>query len=205
MKRCVSIILALVCLLTLCMAAGCKKNGQPTALQEQFMEDVQRMGLLVSPDYPAPENTGMYTQDEVIKGIIFLPRCYELYCHAYTLLDHASFLFYGSEELATAEEVRGLFLEFDEEVYARFCTVSDWYLLLNGSMYMQNYNDATAVARDLYNEKYGENIMPGNWTAWSLEDRIALETFVRDNPDFMPAEQYEKELRYLGIDISESE
>jgi len=93
----------------------------------------------------------------------------------------------------------GPILQFDEETYDRFLTLCDWYLLMNGRMYVESCNDATEVARDLYNEKYGENIMPGNWTAWSLEDRIALENFIREHPDFMPVEEFEKELRYLGI------
>lgn len=197
MKKCISIILSLVCLISVFAAAGCGEDKKQE-LQEKFMKDVRRMSLIINPNYPGPEDIGIYTRDVVTDEIIFLPGCYELYCHAYTLDSHD----YGGEkcmDYASAEEVRGLFLEFDKEVYERFRTISDWFLLLGGRWYVDLYNSATTVARDLYNEKYGENIMPGNWTAWSLDDRIELENFIRDNPDFMPVEEYEKELKYLGI------
>ena len=193
-KKCVLVIMLIVCMISVLTVAGCGEDKQQKT-QEDFLKDVRRMSLLINPDYPGPEDSGIYTRDVVTEEIVFLPGYYELYCHAYTL-------FCGSGECmeyASAEEVRGLFFEFDSEVYERFRTIRNWYLLLNGRWYMDFYNDATAVARDLYNEKYGEDIMPGNWTAWSLEERIELENFIRENPDFMPVEEYEKELRYLGI------
>ncbi|MBE6753631.1 MAG: hypothetical protein E7559_04670 [Ruminococcaceae bacterium] len=191
MKKLISVMLSVMCLLLAFSAAGCGK-GKQVERQEEFMDKLQRLSLVYRDGTNGADDYGVYSREKVTDEIYFRPELYRLYSHCYTLFD-------GSGEIADAEEVRGLILQFDEETYDRFLTLCDWYLLMNGRMYVESCNDATEVARDLYNEKYGKDIMPGNWTAWSLEDRIALEDFVRDNPDFMPVEQHEKELRYLGV------
>ena len=56
------------------------------------------------------------------------------------------------------------------------------------------------TANKLYIEKYGEGFVPDTRISnWTLEQRISFEEFIRNNPDFMPEEEYSRELALLGI------
>ena len=55
-------------------------------------------------------------------------------------------------------------------------------------------------ANDLYKENFGESFFLSNRELdWTLEQRLSFEEFIRSDPDFMPAEEYEQDRAHLGI------
>jgi len=161
--------------------------------RKEFLKKLDMVGLIS--DMPLLKNwrtSEIYTT-EYIDGVIFFPKKYDLYAHAYEI-------FGGEEEISSTEDVKELIENFDSKKYDKFNKVYSWLAFKNGKYIVEvKYNDSTKVARDLYNQKYKDNILPGGWLDWKLEDRIKLEKFIRENPDFMPKEEYADVLRWLGI------
>lgn len=198
MKKCISIILSLICMLSLFTAAGCRddKQEEQSATQQTFSQaDLIRclddLWLTSSSEYALTEPL-LFAGTQVSDDLFFCSELYELYRHIYTIYG-------GEEETATSDEVIGLFTTFDEEVFAEFVTFYKWWMHMDGRVRFNLYYEASKVAKELYSRTYGKDFRPGKLADWSLEDRIALEDFIRENPDFMPVEEYEKELRRLGI------
>ena len=70
----------------------------------------------------------------------------------------------------------------------------------NGFALVDYYRESMIKANEIYKEKFGESFFPDDRDSyWTLEQRISFEEFIRNNPDFMPAEEYAENLADLGI------
>jgi len=186
---CVLIILVIITI----MLVGCKKKADLEEKKEKFMKNLNMIGLICDIPSEAYKLTSDIFTVEYVGEVAIFPKIYDLYVHSYEIFE-------GEYEIASAEELKSLIVDFDSKTYDKFRNLYNWVALKNGEYIIKiKYTEATKIARDLYNEKYNENILPGGWVDWKLEDRIKLEKFIKENPDFMPKEEYADVLKYLGI------
>ena len=104
----------------------------------------------------------------------------------------------GSKTIPTYEEMKKLYYEYDESVYQKFLILYNW-AKSSKIWRVSKYFISISVALHLYEKKYGEFRETDHWQ--SLDEMIRLEDFIRENPDFMPADQYAKDLKWLYINV----
>ena len=110
-----------------------------------------------------------------------------------------NFIFCSCEKI-TYDEIVGLYSSYDEDVYNRFNELYKWYRTGNGRAMVDFYRRSMIKANDLYKENFGESFFLSNRELdWTLEQRLSFEEFIRSDPDFMPAEEYEQDQAHLGI------
>ena len=153
--------------------------------QMELLEMLDKISLLVPINYD-----GNSLRLEIAPGVeLFFDRlATQQYCYA---------LFGKTESVATLEDIANLYASYNEELEDKFLLLYYWLKLENGKSFYESYCMATNKAYALYEKQYGA--ISGANTMLTTEQRIMLEQFARDNPDFMPGEVYYKELSDMCI------
>jgi hypothetical protein len=163
---------------------------EPIKTQEEYqmelLEMLDKISLLVP--------TGFITDDpseEIAPGVKIFSDTLTTYIHCFALA--------GNQDIvATLEDIANLYAFYDEELEEKFLSLYSWLKLQNGRSFYTAYCLATRTACAIYEEQYGR--INGRDTDFILiEQRIMLEQFARDIPDFMPREVYYRELRNMRI------
>ncbi|MCL2767593.1 MAG: hypothetical protein FWE49_02570 [Synergistaceae bacterium] len=93
----------------------------------------------------------------------------------------------------TKEDIIRLYQSYNDYLFDRFTDFSRWAYYLY--FYFWSYENALRTAKSVYDQEYG--LYKGRWQYGELtaEERIELAQFVRENPGFMPEENYFEELK----------
>jgi hypothetical protein len=151
--------------------------------QTEFYEFMEDMNLPI--DYESSYQE-MRPREEIAPGVEIFQDLLALYAHCCRLNG-------WTESVATKEDIASLYNSYDEELDKKFAKL--FYYWVNGvNTVCWYYNKAVRVAYDLYVQRYGPFKEITVYGEMLTEDKIALEQFVRDNPDFMPKEVYYSEL-----------
>ena len=175
---------------------GLKNYRESATIKEQeeykmeLLEQLDNICLLYRQDDP---NAADWPKVEIAPDVEIFHEELALYAHCFRLAGKT-----GS--IATKEDIAKLYEAYDEELEEKFQNLYRWYRRANGKSFCMYYDVAISVAYRLYSQQYG----PFNGkTSYMKEmlavDKIALEQFVRDTPDFMPKEVYYDELYYMRI------
>ena len=161
-------------------------------IQAEFIEIMRYMGLYVPPDYVNElENTDVV---EVAEGIIIYEENLRIYLHVYSLDT-------GIENIPTAEEVEGLYNQYDQVTYEKYYQFYDWYRN-NGGAACDAYLDGMFIAYMNYKDKFGIDYKDiDTWNDFKFEDFIDFETYVKENPDYTETNYaYKRLLKWLGLE-----
>jgi len=182
----VSLVVALLCASLAATLAGCKETQSQEEFQVEYRRRLNNMDVYIDPEYYTP---GSFYADQ------WAPDCFAssdqlLLCiRAYELFD-------GSKTIPTYDEMKSLYVEYDETIYEEFMVLYKWYGANNGRR-VTHFGRALHTALRLYEAEYGPYRESDHWA--SVEEMIRLEDFIREHPDLMPREQYAEELSWLGI------
>ena len=158
--------------------------------QMELLKMLDRMFLLITPV------NSVYSVDlpreEIAPGVEIFHEKLALYAHCYRLVGK-------TESIATKEDIAKLYNSYDEKLEEKFMALYRWWARQNGGDICVSYNYAIRTAFALYIQQYGPFNGKDKLEKMLAEDKIALEQFVRDNPDFMPKEVYYRELYELFI------
>ena len=181
--------LALIVALIFALPSGILTGCQDTQTQEEFQVEYKRrllrMNVYIDPENPYPDS--IYADQWAPDCLAYsdqLLACIRVYQ-----------LFDGSKPIPTYDEMKSLYVEYDETIYEEFMSLYGW--LANDRWRVDRYRMALDTALELYEAEYGPFRESDHWA--SVEEMIRLEDFIREHPDLMPREQYAEELSWLGI------
>ena len=132
-------------------------------------------------------------KEEIAPGIEIYSERLKLYIYCYG--------FYGGARsiITSIEDIRKLYEVYDEDLEKKLINLYSWWLTGEGEPLCDVYNDVINEVYKLYSNQYGLFNGKDTYEKMMTDDKIALEKYVRDNPDFMPKEVYYTELRRLHI------
>jgi hypothetical protein len=156
--------------------------------QMELLEMLDKISLLFYKDDPFSEEL---PRKEIAPGVEIFSDKLATYIYCYVLAGN-------NDSVATLEDIASLYTSYDEELEKKFLNLYYWLKLQNGRSFYTSYCLATRTACALYEKQYG-SINSSETSIILIEERIMLEQFARDNPDFMPGEVYYKELRNMRI------
>lgn len=192
MKRIISLLFILICFSSVLLTTGCGTKHSQEEFRAEYIEKLNSMSVKKNTDREINE-TGLYLCDKVADDLVLFSGLLELFIHCYEIYE-------PDREIITYDEIVGLYSSYDDDVYNRFNELYKWYCTANGSAAVDFYRQSMIKANNLYIENFGESFFPSDRELdWTIEQRISFEDFIRRTPDFMPMEEYEKELAYLGI------
>jgi hypothetical protein len=97
-------------------------------------------------------------------------------------------LFGKTSSIATKEDITKLYYSYSEELEKKFLNLYYW-LMRNGLSLCYSYEAALKVAKKAYEDNFGSYYMGKvQYDELTTNEKLELEQFVRDNPDFMPKE-----------------
>jgi hypothetical protein len=183
----ISLALVLACSLTFGMLSGCHKTQTQKEFQVEYIRLLRYLDVYIDPEAisrPGSINEDLWAPDCMVNTNRLL-AC----IRAYELND-------GSKPIPTYEEMKALYSEYDESVYQGVKDLNAWYAS-SGSYLVSRYYKALEIALSLYEAEYGTFRATEHWE--SVEQMIQLENLIREHPELMPRDIYEKELNYLHI------
>jgi len=160
--------------------------------QEGFWEFQEDMDLPVTYKGPYSE---IRPRKEIAPGIEIFHEKLALYLHCSRLVGEESSL--PTVEDITVEDIARLYATYDEELEKKFSKLYWW--LVNFKYFCDNYFNTMREVYKLYLQQYGFFDGKEHYGEMLTEDIIALEQFVRDNPDFMPKEIYYSKLYDMRV------
>ena len=174
-----------------CFVQKSTQNPEPETIKTQeeyqmeLLEMLDKISLLVPINYD-----GKSLKLEIAPEVeIFYDRlATQQYCYA---------LYGKTGSVATLEDITSLYASYDEELEEKILLLYNWLKLENGKSFYEYYCMATNKACSLCEKQYGA--IGGTSIMLTTEQRIMLEQFARDNPDFMPKEVYYRELSDMRI------
>jgi hypothetical protein len=183
----VSLVVALILAFPSGILVGCQETQTQEEFQVEYKNRLSHMTVYIDPEYYKP-------------GSVYADR-WAPDCLAYSdqLLEciRAYELFDGSKTIPTYDEMKSLYVEYDETIYEEFMVLYRWYTA-NNQLCVLDYGRALRIALRLYEAEYGPFRESDHWA--SVEEMIRLEDFIREHPELMPRELYAEELGWLGID-----
>ena len=192
MKRIISWFLICVCLTSVLFTTSCGNRFSQEEFRAEYIDKLNKMSVKKNTDKEINES-GLYQCDTVADDLILFSGLLKLYIHCYEICNPDC-------EKITYDEIVGLYSSYDEDVYNRFNELYKWYRTGNGRAMVDFYRRSMIKANDLYKENFGESFFLSNRELdWTLEQRLSFEEFIRSDPDFMPAEEYEQDRAHLGI------
>jgi len=199
MKGKIKIIIILIFTSIVLMAAitfaGFINNRKPEMIKKQeeyqmeLIELLDQIGLLIHQDVDYIE---IEPREEIAPGVEIFSERFALFAYCYRLVGR-------TENIATKEEIIRLYDCYDEALEEKFMTLYLWMRVQNGTATCRLYDRSLCLAYDLYSEQYGVFNRKESYSEMLIEDKTALEQFVRNNPDLMPKEKYYRELYNLFI------
>jgi hypothetical protein len=168
----------------------------PGVYREEFYDFMDDLGLPV--DYKAVY-TEIRPRIEIAPDIEIFYDKLEMIIYSFSLDGRFTDKL---ENIATIEDIAKLYASYDEELDKRFYNLFRCWSNM-GNSFLRYYEKALRVAYSLYLEQYGFFNEKEHYGEMMAEDKIALENFVRNNPDFMPKEVYYIELRSMRIITSQ--
>ena len=104
------------------------------------------------------------------------------------------------EELPTAEEVKELYYQYDEDVNKKLYKFYSWYT--HYDFYIHHiYRLAMNIGNSHYLKKHGEPLIKKDWDHFTLEDFLKLEEYIKENPDFSQTDNdYRRLLKWLDVE-----
>lgn len=183
----VSLVVALILAFPPAILAGCQKTQTQEEFQVEYRRELYLMVVYIDPEYyqPGSINADQWAPDCMVYSdrLLACIRAYEL--------------FDSSQSIPTYDEIKSLYIEYDESVYDQFIVLYKWYGA-NNERSVDRYCRAQYIALELFEAEHGPFRESDHWA--SVEEMIRLEDFIREHPDLMPREQYAEELGWLGID-----
>ena len=192
MKRIISWFLILVCFSSVLLTTGCQNSFSQEEFRVEYIEKLDKMRVKKNTTEELPDSVLLHC-GVIADELTIFSGTLELYLHCYEIWKPDC-------EKITYDEIVSLYNSYDEDVYRRLDTFYCWLCFQNGFALVDYYRESMIKANEIYKEKFGESFFPDDRDSyWTLEQRISFEEFIRNNPDFMPAEEYRKELSGLGI------
>ena len=185
-------VLAAVVPLSACAPQPIESAPTQEEIQAEFIEIMRYMGLYLPPDYESKHERPYKVK--VAEGVEIYEEDLKVYLHVYEL--DTDF-----ENIPTAEEVEGLYNEYEQVTYVKFLQFYDWYRN-NGGAACDDYLEAMLHIDLRYTEEQGsyfKNIQ--SWSDYTVEDFIDLESYVKENPDYTETNYaYKRLLKWLGLE-----
>jgi hypothetical protein len=75
----------------------------------------------------------------------------------------------------------------------------EWWTFVDGISFCKRYEESLQVAHEFYKQNYGLYKDEKAYIELTADEKIELEQFVRNNPDFMPKEVYYSKLIDMRI------
>jgi hypothetical protein len=182
----VSLIVALILIFTSGILVGCQETQTQEEFQVEYKRMLFRMHVYIDPEH---YQSGSVYVDQ------WAPDCLA-YSDQLLACIRVYQLFDGSKPIPTYDDMKSLYIEYDETIYEEFIVLYGWFG--NDRWRVDRYCRAQYTALELYEAEYGPFRESDHWA--SVEEMIRLEDFVREHPDLMPRELYAEELGWLGID-----
>ena len=171
-------------------------SKMPGIYKDGYWEYLEDMDLPVTYKGPYSE---IRPRKEIAPGIEIFHEKLTLYIHCSRLVGEESTL--PTVEDITVEDIAKVYAAYDEELDKKFYKLYWWWA--NFSDFCDRYFNTMREVYKLYFQQYGFFNGKEHYGEMLTEDIIALEQFVRDNPDFMPKEtHYSKlyDMRVINID-----
>ena len=185
-------VLAAVVPLSACATPADSEQSQEE-FQAEYVDILKDMGLLAYPEfmkYYSGSNIVTLDKDVQLREdeLIIILHVYEL-------------TFELEEQPPTVKEIEGLYTQYNDEIYKKFSAFYKWYREV-GCVSFQTYSSALIAATIIYKNMYGhELINKENWDEFTAEDRLKIEEFVKEHPDYEEANSnYQRLLEWLGLE-----
>lgn len=155
--------------------------------QMQLLEWLDDSRLLVGERFSIDN----WPKEKIAPGI-------EIYSERFKLYAYCNRFYDGDRSVTVSiEDISKLYYAYDEKLYSNFRTFYEWLRIRNGESFSIGYDNSIRCAYNLYVERYGNFNGKDSYVKMTTDDKISLEKYIRDNPHFMPKEEYETELRIL--------
>jgi hypothetical protein len=222
-KRAIIIICAVVIVLIFVLAiTSAKDHSEPEAIRTQEDYQMELLKMLDKMELLAYQGDISIAPGRYLIGYwrfqedMNLPNTYkgsyyeirprteispkvEIFHEILALCSHCYRLYGGTESVATKEDIAKLYNSYDENLEGKFLALYNWWARLNGDALFWYYDDAIRTAHSVYLQQYGFFNGKELYGEMLAEDKIALDQFVRENPDFLPKEVYYSELYSMRI------
>ncbi len=187
---CITVLVAVVPL-TACTPQTAEPAPTQEEIQAEFIEIMRYMGLLIPPG-----SESEFENNEIVKvaeGVLIYGKNLEIFLHVYEL--DTDF-----ENIPTAEEVEGLYNQYDQVTYEKYYQFYDWYRN-NGGAACDAYLDGMFIAYMNYKDEYGVDYKNCSWSDYTVANFIDFETYVKENPDYAETNYaYKRLLKWLGLE-----
>ncbi len=175
---------------------ACAKPDESTQFkkeyQAEYVEILKEMGLFAYPQFAKNySGNNIVTLDEDVQ---LLEDELIIKLHVYELTNEPK------AKPPTLKEIEGLYTQYNDGIYKKFSSFYKWYHEV-GCISFQTYSSALIRAKQIYKETYGKELInKENWDEFTAQDRIKIEGFVKEHPDFSEAnDDYQRLLKWLGV------
>ena len=154
----------------------------------EYIEMLDEMLLYFDPDFDYGDTKPYRTKLD--EGVEIFEEDLKIMLHIYAMVAKP-------EDPPTAEEVKSLYYQYDEDIYQKFYTFYRWY---DGYLYTV-YHFAMNISASQYSDQFGEPLIDKRWGQYTFEDFLKLEEYVKENSDFSEtSNDYKWLLKWLDVE-----
>ena len=157
----------------------------------EYIEMLDYMLLYVDPDFDY-EDTKPY-RTKLDEGVEIFEEDLETLLHVYAMDKKL-------KDPPTAEAVKSLYYQYDEDIYQKFYVFYRWYCHYDLYIHV-DYRNAIHIGTSQYLRQHGESLIKKEWSHYTLEDFMRIEEYIKENPDFsQTSNNYRRLLKWLGVE-----